>query len=59
MNNKMFIIAEIGVNHDGDIKCAIELIDSAKNAGADAVKFQTFNPSLLSRQGLKLAKYQN
>lgn len=58
MNNKMFIIAEIGVNHDGDINCAIELIDSAKNAGADAVKFQTFNPSMLSRQGLQLAKYQ-
>lgn len=37
-----FIIAEAGVNHNGDINLAHRLIDSAANAGADAVKFQTF-----------------
>lgn len=40
--NKVFIIAEIGLNHGGDIELAKKLIDSAANAGADAVKFQTY-----------------
>ena len=38
------IIAEAGVNHNGDLKFAKELIDIAKKVGADAVKFQTFHP---------------
>lgn len=38
----MFIIAEAGVNHDGDFQQAVELIKAAKQAGADAVKFQAF-----------------
>ena len=38
-----FIIAEAGINHDGDINKAKELVDVAKSAGADAVKFQMFN----------------
>ena len=37
-----FIIAEAGVNHNGDISLAKRLIDAAKDAGADAVKFQIF-----------------
>ncbi|MCZ7401012.1 MAG: N-acetylneuraminate synthase family protein, partial [Candidatus Methanoperedens sp.] len=37
-----FIIAEAGVNHNGDIKLAKKLIDAASDAGADAVKFQTW-----------------
>ena len=41
-NNPVFIIAEAGVNHNGDIKLAHKLIDAAASAGADAVKFQTF-----------------
>lgn len=40
--NRTLIIAEAGVNHNGDIKLAKKLIDIAKSAGADAVKFQTF-----------------
>ena len=42
--NKTFIIAEIGNNHEGDVKLASELIRLASNAGADAVKFQTIDP---------------
>lgn len=40
--NQIFIIAEIGVNHNGDVRIAKKLIDVAFQAGADAVKFQTF-----------------
>jgi len=45
-NSKTFFIAEIGANHNGSIDQAIALIDSAKLAGADAVKFQKRNPHL-------------
>ena len=41
-NNKVYIIAEIGINHGGSIDVAKELIDSAAKTGADAVKFQTY-----------------
>lgn len=40
--NKVFVIAEIGINHGGDIEVAKRLIDSAARSGADAVKFQTY-----------------
>lgn len=53
-----FIIAEAGVNHNGDIKLAKKLIDVAKEAGADAVKFQTFHAEeIVTLQGRK-ADYQ-
>ena len=42
MSKKVFIIAEAGDNHNGDVSLAYKLIDEAKKAGADAVKFQTF-----------------
>lgn len=42
--SKPFIVAEIGNNHEGSIKNAIKLIKSAKEVGADAVKFQIFDP---------------
>lgn len=41
-NNKVFIIAEVGINHNGNFDLAIKMIQEAKNSGADAVKFQTF-----------------
>lgn len=45
-----FIIAEAGVNHNGDINLAKELIDASKDARADAVKFQTFKRLKWKRQ---------
>ena len=55
---KTMIIAEAGVNHNGDIKMAKKLIDIAANAGADLVKFQTFNADRLVTQGAAKADYQ-
>lgn len=46
-----FIIAEAGVNHDGNPDLAMKLIDAAKEAGADAVKFQTFDAARLEPPG--------
>ena len=57
-NSPTFIIAEAGVNHNGDIKKAIKLIDLAKKAGADAVKFQTFDTEASTVKSLKKANYQ-
>ena len=58
MKNKVFIIAEAGVNHNGSIDIAKKLIDVAVSAGADAVKFQTFKTeSVVSRTAPK-AQYQ-
>ena len=53
-----FIIAEAGVNHNGDINLAKKLIDIASNAGADAVKFQTFKAEKLVLQDTDKAEYQ-
>ena len=53
-----FIIAEAGVNHNGDPGIAEELIDAAKAAGADAVKFQTFRTEDLIRGDTDKASYQ-
>ena len=57
-NVPCFIIAEIGVNHNGDIGLALELIDAAAAAGANAAKFQTFSASKLVRPEAKKADYQ-
>ena len=56
--HRPYIIAEAGVNHNGNLDIAIELIDAAYNAGADAVKFQTFNANLLVTKNADLANYQ-
>lgn len=53
-----YIIAEIGVNHDGEPAKALALIDAAADAGADAVKFQMFDADLLMSRAAKLAAYQ-
>lgn len=56
--SKVFIIAEAGVNHNGDIKLAKRLVDEAVAAGADAVKFQTFKAETLVCKNAKKAEYQ-
>ena len=55
---KTFIIAEAGVNHNGNIENALKLIDVASEAGADAVKFQTFKAELLVSRNAPKAEYQ-
>lgn len=52
------IIAEAGVNHNGDINIAYKLIDEAKKAGADIVKFQTGKPENIVSKYAKKAEYQ-
>jgi N,N'-diacetyllegionaminate synthase len=56
--NKTYIIAEAGVNHNGDIDLALQLIKEAKNAGADCVKFQTFKAEQIVTKASPKAKYQ-
>lgn len=58
MSNKVFIIAEAGVNHNGSIELAKELIDVAVEAKADAVKFQTFKAENLVSKNAQKADYQ-
>lgn len=55
---KTLIIAEAGVNHNGDIKKAIKLVDAAKNCGADVIKFQTYNSNEIAIPKAPKAKYQ-
>jgi N,N'-diacetyllegionaminate synthase len=55
---KTLIIAEAGVNHNGDIELAKKLIDVAAHAGADLVKFQTFSADRLVTQSAFKAEYQ-
>jgi len=57
--NKTFIIAEAGVNHNGSLEIAKKLIDAAVNAEADAVKFQTFSTDRLVTKNAPKANYQN
>ena len=58
MKSKVKIIAEIGVNHNGDLNLAFQLIDAAKSAGADVVKFQIFKADRLASKNSKKAIYQ-
>jgi N-acetylneuraminate synthase/N,N'-diacetyllegionaminate synthase len=53
-----FIVAEVGVNHNGDVNLAKKLIDASKEAGADAVKFQTFKAENVVTKNAEKADYQ-
>jgi N-acetylneuraminate synthase/N,N'-diacetyllegionaminate synthase len=55
---RCYLIAEAGVNHDGDVDVARRLIDAAADAGADAVKFQSFDPAQLATGAAPKAEYQ-
>lgn len=58
MTDPVFVIAEAGVNHNGSLTTAEELVDLAASAGADAVKFQTFSADNLALESAALADYQ-
>ncbi|OGN10631.1 MAG: N-acetylneuraminate synthase [Candidatus Yanofskybacteria bacterium RIFCSPHIGHO2_02_FULL_41_11] len=55
----VFIVAEAGVNHNGQLDLALKLIDAAADAGADAVKFQTFRVEQATTRHTALAGYQS
>ena len=57
-NHKTFIIAEIGVNHNGSLTKALKLIDIAVSAGVNAIKFQTFKAENLATDYAQKAEYQ-
>lgn len=58
MKNKVYIIAEVGPNHNGDINLALEMVDKIAETGVDAIKFQMYNPYLLYSDDAIMAKYQ-
>ncbi len=58
MKTKVTVIAEAGVNHNGDMKLALQLIDMAAKAGCDIVKFQTYKTEELVSPSAKMADYQ-
>tara|TARA_B100000686_G_scaffold145820_1_gene153315 strand:+ start:617 stop:1696 length:1080 start_codon:yes stop_codon:yes gene_type:complete len=57
-DKSVFVIAEVGVNHNGDPNLAAELVDIAREVGADAVKFQTFAANALVTATAEKARYQ-
>ena len=56
---KINIIAEIGINHNGSLKLAKKLVDCAKNSGADYVKIQNYVPNLIVTKTTPKANYQS
>jgi N,N'-diacetyllegionaminate synthase len=55
---RTFVIAEAGVNHNGDEALALKMVDTAAKCGANAIKFQTFTADKLVRPGAEKAEYQ-
>ena len=55
----VYIIAEIGVNHNGSMELATKMVDEAKRVGADAVKFQSFSAAKLCKEDAPKVPYQN
>ena len=58
VSSRALVVAEIGVNHNGDVSTATQMIEEAASAGADAVKFQTYDAEALVSEGARLANYQ-
>ena len=58
-NKNIYFIAEAGVNHNGKLSLALKLVDAAVEAGANAVKFQTFKSENLASKSAAKAKYQS
>ena len=56
--NKVYVIAEAGINHNGDLTTALEMVKYAKNIGADCIKFQAFELDKLVSKEAKSAEYQ-
>ena len=56
--NYIQVIAEVGVNHNGNLSIAKKLIDGAKKCGANFVKFQIYSPDAITTPYAKKANYQ-
>ena len=58
MSDSVFLIAEAGINHNGDVDRALEMVEVAATSGADAIKFQTFTADALVTENASLVDYQ-